>query len=115
MTTTPPDLDLIGALADLPSREIGLALSIGIWVCVVVAWVLARREAGYALRVTLVMLILFASLRLYSASSFVWGPSVPSDEVWGVLRLSVLVVQTIIVVQALALLAYAFRRRRLPA
>lgn len=107
------EFDFYGALSDLPTREAGLVISVAIWAAVVATWLLARRDAGYPLRVTFVMLILFSTLRLYSASSFVWGPMVPSDEVWGVLRATVLAVQTIIVVLALGLLAYAVRRRRM--
>lgn len=113
MTTDEPLLDL-GALASLPVREIGLVLSAGVFVALVIAWALAQRNADYGLRVTLVMLVEFAGLRLYSASSFVWGPSVESDEVWGLLRMGVLMTLTIIAIQALALLAFAVRRRRSP-
>lgn len=104
--------DLTEALADLPSREIGLVLAVGVWAAIVATWLMARPRAGYALRVALGMLVLFASLRLYSASSFVWGGSIESPEVWGVLRLGVLSVTTVIVIMALALGVYVWRHRQ---
>lgn len=99
----------------LPFREFGLLLSVAAWVIVSVVVYLSRRVNGDApltVRVGLLALWLYATLRLYSASSFVWGSAAADAGVFTLLRASVFVVMTAILIIVIALGAFYWRRFR---
>lgn len=100
---------------EFPFREVGLLLSIAVFVVVSVGALAARRMNGQAtpaLRYGIATLWLAATLRLYSASSFVWGPEASEHDLFTILRSAVLVVLTLELIFAMALVAYYWRRTR---
>jgi len=100
---------------DFPFREVGLLLSIAVFVVVSVGALAARRMNGQAtpaLKYGIVTLWLAAVLRLYSASSYIWAPEASEHDLFPLLRSLVLVVLTMELIFAMALVAYYWRRSR---
>lgn len=95
-------------------RDVGLALSVILFVMTTVAIYVIHRlngQATLALKFGMTALWLYSALRLYSASSYIWGPDVP-DEVWPILRAGVLGMLTVIVIIVGGMLAFYWRRMR---
>lgn len=100
---------------ELPLREVGLIVSVAIFCVVTAGVVLAQRMNGNAtpaLRYGLSALWLMALLRLYSASSFIWGSAASDAGVFPILRIAVLVVLTLTLILVLTLVWYYARRWR---
>lgn len=100
-------------MVDGPTFQDGsLVLSFIDFVLVTVGLVIARRMNGQAppvLKIGLAALWLYALLRIYSASSYLWGPEVPG-AIWPILRASVLVMLTLITIVLIALIVFYWRR-----
>jgi len=102
----------LGALNDLPVREFSAVLSVLIFGLILVAWWLGRRHpTSYAMRLSLIALVLFAALRVYSATSYIWG-FYATPEVFGVARVVVVATLTIIFILVAAVVAYFVRLAR---
>lgn len=102
-------------LAAAPTQEVGLLLSIAGFVLVSAAAWMARHVNGAApasMRLAMYGLWLYALLRLYSASAFIWSQTAGDLELLPVLRLLVLVVITLAVIVSLAIVVYYWRRWR---
>lgn len=102
-------------LAMLPTQEIGLVLSLVAWAVLTVTLWIARRVNGRAppsLRLALWGLWMYATLRVYSASSFVWASDASEGGWFPVLRMVVLGTLTLITIACVTLLVYYWRRWR---
>ena len=101
-------------MIDLPElRWASLLLAMAIWVVALAgAWVAHKMNsrAHPVLAYGMTAVVGLATLRLYSASSFLWGSSMP-DDLWWVPRTVVLALSTGILIVLLALVAYYWRRR----
>lgn len=94
-----------------------LVLSALIAVVIFVAWLIARRlngSAPYSIKVGFLGLLLFALLRIYSASSFLWGDWAVEAGVFPLLRAFVFVTLTLILIISLAMLTFYWRRLHRP-
>lgn len=102
-----------GTLLDF--RVGSLALSVLIFVMVSASLLLARRLNGttpLGVKLGLFALWLFAILRLYSASSYLWGKWAVDAGIFPLLRASVFVMLTVILIIVLALFTFYWRRLR---
>jgi len=103
-------------MIDLPTdRDISLALSIALFGVVVVGVLVSRRLNGSAtppLKYGLAALLTMAALRLYSASSYLWGSTAQDLGIFPFLRFGVIALLTLALILSLALVA--FYARRLP-
>lgn len=93
-------------------RDGSLFLSLVLFVLTTAAIYVTHRLNGHAtlqLKLGLTALWLYSALRIYSASSYLWGSSVP-DEAWPFLRAGVLGVLTAILIIIIALLVFYWRR-----
>ena len=103
------------SIEELDLRSASLIMSALVFGVVMAAWFVARKAHGhapYGIKLGFLALILFAALRLYSASSFVWGPDASDLGLFPLLRAFVFVLLTIILIIVLALLAFYWRRLR---
>lgn len=100
---------------EFPAREVSLILSVVIFGVATAGAFVAWRMNGTgppALKYGLVAVWLLTLLRLYSASSFVWGERASETHLFPVLRLGVLAILTLVLIDLLALVAYYGRRWR---
>lgn len=93
-------------LSALPSQELGALMSVGIAILLSFALVASHfvnGEAPLSLRLALLVGWLLSVLRVYSATSFLWGSTASDAGVFPVLRLAVLSAVTISFIVAGAL------------
>lgn len=98
---------------EFPSREVGLLLAIASWAVALFGLYISRKMNGTAppaLKYGMAAVFLYATLRLYSASSFVWGEAVSEAGLFPPLRLAVLVMQTVILILLITLVVFYLRR-----
>lgn len=99
--------------ADIPTREVGLVISIAIFIVASAGILVIRQLNGStppSLKYGLGIVWLFALLRLYSASSFVWGSTAKDAGLISVLRLGVLAVLTVILIVLMAVVVFFARQ-----
>lgn len=100
---------------ELPIQEVGALVSGAIWLAVSIGAVVAWRMNGTAppaLRYGMSALWLLTSLRMYSATSYIWGEDANRAGLFPALRAGVLVVLTLVLILVLALVTYYWRRWR---
>lgn len=102
-------------MIDFPApRDVSLVLSIALFAVVVVGLVISRRLNGTAtppLKYGLAALFTLAALRLYSASSYLWGSTADDLGIFPLLRFGVVIpLLTLALILALALVAFYARR-----
>lgn len=100
---------------ELPVQTLNLVLSAAAWVLLTVTLVLAYRVNGkgpVVLRMAVWGLWGYATLRLYSASSFIWGQGARDADVIDELRLMVLVVVALLLILSVFLVINYWHRYR---
>lgn len=98
---------------ELPTKEISLLLSVFLFVAVTIGGLVTRRMNGAAspvLRYGMSALWIATLLRLYSASSYIWGPTASEVGVISILRLAVIVLLTVELILVIGIVAYYARR-----
>ena len=100
-------------ILDLPTQELGVIEAVALLLVSTATLVVAYRLNGSgspALRLAILAFWLLSILRVYSASSYIWGPAASEAGILVLLRHIVLGTSTIILIIALALMGYYIRR-----
>lgn len=101
-------------MSDEPLQYLIAALSIAAAVIFTVAWLIAFRvngKAPFVLRIAMLGLVLYAWLRVYSTTTFIWASEVDHDALME-FRYGVFVVVGFIITLGVTLLVYYIRRLR---
>ena len=99
----------------LPTQDVGLFLSALMFVLASFVLLMSRRVNGTApptVKLALIVLWLYSALRLYSASSYLWGSTIAEAGLVAWSRMIVFAVVTIMAIGMVALAAFYWRRMR---